>query len=294
MVCSDIHDDLESLSTFVDYAQAQNADRVIILGDMGLRPYTSQDLFDLIKTRNVDTFVEAKRIHSRQVFGEMKQTLDRTGIPFLVIPGNYDGNSDLEAVFGDNNLHKKTTQFCDAKLVGYGGADANPSHIMLLYQLGEMESFDHQELYDLLTNQTPDICMIHNPPQGLCDNMFNGQNVGTPATTKYILESAPKLVLSGHIHEAGPNGNNPQGVKGISKYQNPRNNKSTFVLNPGNLGQFELIDPQTLNSVRKFDFGTFMEVNVEEDGTPVNVIAYTLQSKSNSVGDVKKLYGYDL
>ncbi|MBT7107195.1 hypothetical protein HN943_02475 [archaeon] len=292
LICSDIHDDVEALETFVDYAQAQCADRILILGDMGLRPYTSNDLEQLVRGRDEQRFIQAKRDHSRQVLGEMKQIIDQSGIPLVMVPGNYDGTQDSEAVFGESNLHKKTMSFGNASVVGYGGADASPGHIELLQRLGEIEYFDHQELYSLLTNKKSDICMIHNPPRGFCDDMFNGQNVGTPATTQHIIDYSPKLVLSGHIHEAGPNGNNPSGVKGVKVYQNPKTGEDTLILNPGNLGRFELLDPRTLEPIRQFDYGTFMEVNIDENGNPQSVSSYNLDTKTGTIGNVKKLEEY--
>ena len=123
-------------------------------------------------------------------------------------------------------------------MCGYGGADAFPPYIYILDQLGEIVHFDHQELYVQLTREKPDVVITHNPPKKLCDDMFNRDNVGTPAITQYIVDHGPKLVLSGHIHEAGPNGNNPHNVKGISGYKNPHTGKTTIVVNPGNVGRY--------------------------------------------------------
>lgn len=250
MIGSDIHDDLEALTAFADYAQAQEADRIILLGDMSLRPFTPQDLDSLAESRDVESFKKAKRRHSRQVLGKMKQVLDKAGISYAVIPGNYDGNSDVEAIFGQANLHKKTAQFGEAEVYGYGGADASPPHIMLLHELGEMEPFRHKDLYETLTRERADVYLVHNPPHLLCDTRFDGKNVGSPAITKHIADYAPRLVLSGHIHEAGPTGKNPRGVKGINAFENPDTEETTFVLNPGNLGRFELVHPRTLDPIK--------------------------------------------
>ena len=85
--------------------------------------------------------------------------------------------------------------------------------------------------------------------------MFNGDHVGTPATTEYLAdcygEEPPKLIVCGHIHEAGPLGKNPEEVKGLDNFG--RSNK-TYIVNPGNLGRFELVDMPTLQTVMQFDF----------------------------------------
>ena len=292
-VASDIHDDVEALRVFADYAGAKEADRILVLGDFSLRPYTVEDLWELSERRDQKKdFIRKKDQHCGQVLREMKGVLDSTGIPYQVIPGNYDGNRLLEEVFGDRNVHKRNFDLGEAKAFGYGGADANPQHIIFLERMGETTHFDHQELFNLLMFNQPDVCMIHNPPLNLCDDMFNGQNVGTPATTEYIRRSQPKLVLSGHIHEAGPYGNNPKGVRGISGVE--INGRRTIVVNPGNLGRFELMKFPSLETMMAFDHGTFVEMNIEADGTPRDVKQYSLQERRGSVGEVRTLEEYNL
>lgn len=298
MICSDIHDDVEALVRFADFAQARDVDRVMLLGDLNLRPYKKEHLDTLLgavsgsvlddKVRS--SFVSDKRTHSRTILTEMKSIIDNSGIPYSVIPGNYDGNQDMESVFSNINLHKKTAMIRDAKVAGYGGAGANPPHIMLLNQLGEMDEFDNYELFNWLYQNSADVCLIHNPPRDHCDTMFNGANVGTEATTEYIRMHSPKLVLSGHIHESGPNAKNPRGVDGVSTYVNPETNAKTVILNPGNLGRFELINHQTLDAYMKFPGGTFMEASVEPNGVVTRVIAYTMEGPNRTVSEVRKLY----
>lgn len=305
LVASDIHDDIEALKKFVDFAQAEQADRVLLLGDLSLRPYTAAHLQELIKSQTpqgipreaVQTFITAKNQHNAVTLNAMKEILERSGIPYDVIPGNYD--SPLASVFGEKDLHLKTTRFGEAAVAGYGGADAFPEHIQLLVQLGEIIPFDHQELHTFLKREQPSIGLIHNPPHRLCDNMYDGNNVGTPATTQYIVEHNPKLILSGHIHEAGPNGNNPQGVRGIAGCE--LNGKKTLVVNPGNLGRFELVKMPTLETMMSFDHGTFSEVHIEADGAPTKVVHHSLQPeqqyrqrglKDRHLGPVRKLAEY--
>ena len=57
-VASDIHDDVESLDKFVDYAQANNSNRIALLGDLSLRPCCQDSLEKLIKTEDINTFVK--------------------------------------------------------------------------------------------------------------------------------------------------------------------------------------------------------------------------------------------
>ena len=222
----------------------------------------------------------------------MKKILDNSGIQYNVIPGNYDSN--FFNIFGDKNLHLNSTNIGEAKVSGYGGADEFPPHINLLVRLGEIVNFDHNELYNFLNQEKPDIGFVHNPPQGYCDDLYNGRSVGTHSSTKYIHENSPKIILSGHIHEAGPNGNNPNGVKGIRKIENETTGKNTYVINPGNLGRFGLINPRTLETDIEFDYGTFVELDIEDDGTATRLKQYTLQTKDRNIGRIKQIGDYKL
>jgi len=289
-IASDIHDDIESLEKFVDYAQAKNADNILLLGDLSLRPYNKDSLDRLIESKDLGNFVEEKRIYNSSTLNDMRGILDDSGISYNVIPGNYDSN--FSDIFGKNNLHLNSRNIGEAKISGYGGADDFPAHIKLLNDIGEIVNFNHNELYDFLDQEKPDIGIIHNPPKGYCDDFYDGRHVGTPSSTQYIHENFPKLILSGHIHEAGPNGNNPNGVKGIRVIENDVTGDTTHVINPGNLGRFELINPRSLESDREFDYGTFVELKIRDDGTPKRLMQYALP-KDNKKG-VKGLADYAL
>lgn len=158
----------------------------------------------------------------------------------------------------------------------------------MLNQIGEIVPFDHNELYNFLKKEEPEIVLTHNPPYNFCDDMFNGQNVGTPATEAYIQENSPKLVLAGHIHEAGPSGNNPRGIKGVARHNDPHYG-DTIIINPGNLGRFELLTFPELKTHMQFDYGTFSELYLEDNGTPKKVVQYSLSAPGRKVGKVNKL-----
>src|SRR3989344_6621392 len=92
-IASDIHDDVEALATFADFAQAQQADRILLLGDLSLRPYTAQDLQTLLAQQrqqgipqlSIQAFIDAKNRHNNATLNEMKGIMDKSGIPYHVI-----------------------------------------------------------------------------------------------------------------------------------------------------------------------------------------------------------------
>lgn len=139
-----------------------------------------------------------------------------------------------------------------------------------------------------------DILVHHQPPYGLCDIMFDGKHVGTPTSRTYVEESSGlKLVLSGHIHEAGPTANNPKRVNGISGIDKGNGNK-TIVINPGNLGRFGMLNHRTLDPTIEFDYGTFARVDIEDDGTPVRVIQYSVKESPKGIGQVRQIGDFSL
>ncbi|MBW2966017.1 hypothetical protein KY342_02860, partial [Candidatus Woesearchaeota archaeon] len=56
----------------------------------------------------------------------------------------------------------------------------------------------------------------------------------------------------------------------------------TFVVNPGNIGRF-----------MHFDFGTFVEMNIEEDGSPLLIVQYSIQGDNKKIVDPNKIGEYD-
>jgi len=288
-IASDIHDDVDALKIFVDYAAAQQADGIWLIGDLQLRPYSKGSLDDYINTGDKEKFIDEKRLHSRDILGQMKEILASSEVQHYLIPGNYDGNLDVTAIFGEKNLHLQTTMIDGVKIVGYGGANELSRHVMILEHLGEMAEFDPKAMYALLEKEKPQIVFSHTPPQGMCDNMFDGTNPGIKELREYIEKYHPKLVISGHIHEAGPNGNNPSNIRGIVCY--PHQDQSTIVVNPGNLGRWEILNPRDLSTVKQFPHGTFAEIRLDDDGAPKWLNQYTLSLPNYKVGKVRKIRG---
>ena len=288
---SDAHDDLEAMARAADYIQAQGADQVLFLGDFLLRPYAAEDFAELVQTRDAEAFVEKARTHMDGQLHENKAILNGMGVPYKVVPGNYDPL--LSEIFADADLHKKTTGIGDAKVAGYGGADSFPQQIQPLVQLGQIAAFDHHELYRFLSQEDPDIVVLHNPPKQLGDTMFNGAHPGTPAATQYILDNKPDLVVAGHIHEAGPLANNPEGTNGLTVYEHETGLR-TYVINPGNVGRFEMINFPSMETARTFPYGTFAHVEMEDDGTPTRLVQYALHAPERTIGQVRVLDEFDL
>lgn len=165
-------------------------------------------------------------------------------------------------------------------------------------KMGEKFEFNPSDLAKLLVESEPDIILLHTPPYLLCDNTYQGQNWGAPKVTQYLahpnLKKSPKLIAAGHVHEAGPSGNNPAGVKGLTGYQHPQTGKVTMVVNPGNLGRFELVNPHNLDTHLKLPYGTFNRVDLEEDGSLKKLVQYALDTLNRGIGNVRQIREFDV
>lgn len=289
----DIHDDLEALETACDYIAATGADRILCTGDVLLRPYRREDLSDLVASRDISSFLLRLAQQGGRTLTSAKQLLDRTGIPYHIVPGNYDPL--LEEVFGAADLHRKSADLGGLTITGYGGADILPDHIAVLEQFGKTTPYNLGELYRTLADADADIVLLHNPPLGTCDVTYRGENVGAQSAAAFVREHKPDLVVCGHIHESGPLGGaglNPASVAGLVRIQHP-DGLSTLILNPGNLGRFELIKFPTLEPIARLPYGTFTSVDLREDGCPLRAAQYLLATPDRRIGDVRELGSVD-
>jgi Icc-related predicted phosphoesterase len=89
--------------------------------------------------------------------------------------------------------------------VGIYGVSAAPhSHLQTPYELSEDELAGRIDIaFDQLEASRLRIFCPHAPPHGTaCDQLGNGQHVGSTAVRNHIEATQPNLVLCGHIHEA--------------------------------------------------------------------------------------------
>jgi Icc-related predicted phosphoesterase len=283
-ICSDVHDDVEALARFLDYAQAQQADAVVHVGDHSLRPYTLEALEAGIESRDLGAFIMAKRTHNESVLRTAKELLDKSQIPYVTIPGNYDPS--ITHIFNERDVHLRSVKLEGIDVFGYGGAELYPPHIDLLVKMNEIVKFDERELAGALKRAKPKVLVLHTPPYQMCDLTFRGEHWGAQVATRYIVENWPKLVMCGHVHESGPLGANPGGVRGVFAGGDD-GERRTIVINPGNLGRFELVRADTLERQMALPYGTFAHVEVADDGTALRIAQYRLDSPERDIGQVR-------
>ncbi|ABK14133.1 metallophosphoesterase family protein [Methanothrix thermoacetophila] len=180
LICiADVHDAPSRLW----FLEGRSADLMVIAGD-------------LHNDGTPDTAVRVLDQLSR--FPQMK----------LIIPGNMDPRTFAEDLWRSHGLipiHRSTFVIGKVGFVGMGGMVArNPKRI------GDPARYYHsdEDLYRTLTDLLRSIrdldrrvVVVHQPPRGVRDRLYNGELSGSSGLRRVIEELQPDLVICGHIHE---------------------------------------------------------------------------------------------
>ncbi|MCI0339872.1 MAG: metallophosphoesterase family protein [Planctomycetales bacterium] len=145
--------------------------------------------------------------------GFLKRLIGPLTAPVLAIPGNCDPtwvHPEIEEA-GATLLHGRRLERGGETFVGFGGTGPHPFGGP--FQVPEEEIA--AQLRALLTEPGA-IVVVHQPPRGVHDRVRWGFRVGSRPLAALVEWRPPKLLLSGHVHEA-------RGVtrKGATLYVNP-------------------------------------------------------------------------
>lgn len=191
LVGSDLHNNAQALRWFLKIAEEEKPDVLIFLGDF--------ITFDPLS-------------FARQALRDL------TGVApsVLVIPGNCDQRDVLleaDKADGITNLHNMRLSISGVTFTGKGGSITCPSPT-------PFEDSDENFADSLLPIiDGTDVLVLHQPVYGFRDRVGSERHVGSKSLRAMLDTYLPRLVLSGHIHEA----------KGLDVYRS-----CTFV-NPGPL-----------------------------------------------------------
>jgi len=184
IVVSDIHAKASTAELVNKAADRYGADNILILGDI---------------------------THFGPV-GSAVEYISSLNRPVYAIPGNCDPR-DLPSAISKvaKDMHGRTTTVDGIKIAGLGGS--NPTIFNTPFEISEDE---------ILSSLDPisdgaDILMVHAPAFGHLDTIPSGMMVGSESIRAIVDKYKPKVVLSGHIHEA----------RGIKEYD------GVLFLNPG-------------------------------------------------------------
>ncbi len=206
LIGSDLHNSAKGLHWFLKLAEQENPDVVIFLGD----------------------FITFEPVSfARQAIRDFSGLAENV----LIIPGNCDQRDILLDIDKDNhvtNLHNTSVVISGHKFTGKGGSVTCPSPTPF------EDSDEHfaDSLVPLI--EGTEVLVLHQPIYGFRDRVSGEKHVGSLSLRNLIDIHSPRLVLSGHIHEA----------KGLDVY------KGTHFVNPGPLLELNSAIIETASSIK--------------------------------------------
>ncbi len=178
---ADFHGFKPALEQFAEEAKAQEADVIVLCGDI----------------TNFGTVRQAK---------DLLSILAGKGILVLFVPGNCDPPllTDLN-LKGVKCIHGAGIVYGDLLFVGIGGSPITPFNTF--FEMDEKEIAETLErCLSNLSDEISQYRMIlvsHSPPKNTgLDRTFFGIHAGSTSVRKFIREHKPLLAICGHIHEA--------------------------------------------------------------------------------------------
>lgn len=119
--------------------------------------------------------------------------------PFVVVPGNAESVSELEAAAPANMqvLHGRAAEVDGCRIFGLGyGVPVTP------FGAWSCDLDEAQAASMLAACSEADLLVTHSPPKGVADVTSTGQSVGSTAIRDAIARIQPGLALCGHIHDS--------------------------------------------------------------------------------------------
>ena len=171
LVLTDLHGKKSAMDWINPLIKDEKIDCVLFLGDAVENPEAPEESVKMI------SMIDCKRI--------------------LAIPGNID-SPDVPKALGDvaEDMHGKSIQIGDVYIAGLGGS--NPTIFDTPCELPEEEIFSK---LDAISKEGM-LLMVHAPAYGINDMIPSGLNVGSKSILEICKKYRPRLVVSGHIHEA--------------------------------------------------------------------------------------------
>lgn len=170
------------------------------------------DMLDGLKDIDADLIVFCGDLHnggSKNTARPAVLSLAGLGLPVLIVPGNMDHRDvvpDLWVQAGLQMLHRSSYRFGDLGFLGMGGMVARDPR-----RLGDPARYYHSDSdvyetlasgYKKIANARIKIIIVHQPPRGAQDTLYNGESSGSMSLRRFVEEYRPDLLLCGHIHEA--------------------------------------------------------------------------------------------
>jgi Icc-related predicted phosphoesterase len=170
---------------------------LLAITDVHGKTQVSKWLTELAK--NFDLLVIAGDVTDwgdEEFFKGFYKTLSDNNITTLFVPGNHD--PCYESTFPKMlNLHGESTTFNGLIFCGMGGSNPTPFNTPF-----ELRDDQATELLSRFPDRI-DVLISHASPYGTkCDRTYRGNHIGSKPVRSFIEKVKPKVVISGHVHEA--------------------------------------------------------------------------------------------
>ncbi len=200
-------------------------------------------------------FEEVAKEKMLGTYKEFRQRFDSLDQKVILVPGNWD-YKHIDDVLAHENLHGKyKEEIGGIEFAGYGGALELP--VALPFDL--INHFDEDEAYSHLCKEDAEVVLMHTMPKGFAGNE---RHYGEYSMLAFLYRNTPSLILTGHNHCPCVINDEKTG---------------TIVANPGNLGRY--------NSQ---DFGTFLELEIDENYFVCPKAMYKVNGNSVETLDLKE------
>ena len=196
--------------------------RILLAADIHGSPRAATVIQKNVAKISPDVFIACGDITDFGPVSFAEELLGNMPVKTFAVPGNCDPREIMKKLDEMGvNLHGKKERFNGLTFVGLGGS--NPTPFRTPFEISEEEISRILEI----AMEPRAVLVSHPPPFGFCDVTRNGLHVGSRAVKAIMDKYQPKLVLTGHIHEA----------RGIFK-------GPTTVVNPGpaSRGNLAIID----------------------------------------------------
>lgn len=197
LVVSDIHNDVESMLSYIDKVALLDFDVIVCPGD-----FTDFNL--------------PKGFERKDITNLVLEELNILKKPILALPGNQD--EEIIPVLEEKkvSLHGKGIIIKGVGFYGYGGAKT-PFSTSLEPSEEEIKA-GLEKAYGMIKKCKTKVQVTHIPPaRTKIDLLYTGAHVGSEVVRKFIEDKQPAAAIGAHVHEA----------KGVDEIEN------TKLLNSG-------------------------------------------------------------
>lgn len=171
--------------------------RIVAISDIHGDPRARRFIDGLICASSPDLFVICGDITTFGPASFAESILSHLKVKCAAVPGNCDPAEVLEVIEKRCiSLHGRRVEIDGIQFVGIGGAPVC-SHSTPL-------ELDEEEIDSFLSRSMVENCVIvsHAPPSGTNDLTKSGKSLGSSSLAKYVEQFMPRMLLSGHVHEA--------------------------------------------------------------------------------------------